>query len=254
MSSVLELRDVVKTYKMDGVVVRALRGVSLEVPRGEMVSLVGPSGSGKSTLMHITGCLDQPTSGTVLIEGEETGNLTSSQLAEIRNKSIGFVFQTFNLLARTTALDNVELPLVYAGVGRGERRRRAKEALERVGLGHRLGHHPSQLSGGQQQRVAIARALINEPCIILADEPTGNLDSRSGVEIMTILQSLNEQDITVVVVTHERDIAQHCERIIEIRDGRITKSERVFDRIYARDELEKLPPMEEQTNGSEEEA
>ncbi|RJQ53188.1 MAG: ABC transporter ATP-binding protein [Actinobacteria bacterium] len=243
---VLELRDVVKTYKMDGVEVRALRGVSLEVERGEMVSLVGPSGSGKSTLMHIAGCLDQPTSGDILLEGEQAGSLSSSRLAEIRNRHIGFVFQTFNLLARTSALDNVELPLIYAGVGRSERRRRALEALERVGLGNRLHHHPSQLSGGQQQRVAITRALINDPSIVLADEPTGNLDSRSGIEIMSILQSLNEQEITVVVVTHERDIAEHCERIIEIRDGRITKTETVWDRVEAARRLEELPPEEDE--------
>lgn len=243
--SVLEVAGVTKVYKMDGVVVRALRGVSLSVARGEMVSLVGPSGSGKSTLMHIAGCLDQPSTGEVFVDGEKTSGLSSAQLAEIRNKRIGFVFQTFNLLARTTALDNVELPLIYAGVPGRERARRAKEALERVGLGHRMGHHSSQLSGGQQQRVAIARALINDPAIVLADEPTGNLDTRSGVEIMSILQGLNEQEITVVVVTHERDIAEHCERIIEIRDGKITKAETVWDRIMAQHELANLPVEED---------
>ncbi len=248
---VLEVRDVTKTYKMDGVEVRALRGVSLSVERGEMVALVGPSGSGKSTLMHIAGCLDKPTTGTVLVEGEETSELSSSRLAEIRNRHIGFVFQTFNLLARTSALDNVELPLIYGGVPGRERTRRAKEALERVGLGHRLHHHPSQLSGGQQQRVAIARALITDPSIVLADEPTGNLDTRSGVEIMTILQGLNEREITVVVVTHEHDIADHCERIIEIRDGRITKAETVWDRTSAKQELAQLPIEQEDEQGQE---
>ncbi len=251
--TVLEVRDVSKIYKMDGVEVRALAGVSVSVERGEMVALVGPSGSGKSTLMHIAGCLDQPTSGSVLLEGEATNSLSSAELAEIRNARIGFIFQSFNLLARTTALDNVELPLVYAGVSGRERARRAKEALERVGLGDRLHHHPSQLSGGQQQRVAIARALINNPSIILADEPTGNLDTRSGIEIMSILQGLNEQEITVVVVTHERDIAEHCERIIEIRDGKITKAESVWDRIMAQKELAEMPPPETYEEATEEE-
>lgn len=253
-NEVLEVHDVTKVYTMDGVEVRALAGVSLAIQRGEMVALVGPSGSGKSTLMHIAGCLDQPTAGSVTIQGEETGNLSAADLAETRNRRIGFIFQSFNLLPRTSALDNVELPLVYAGVSGRERARRAKEALEKVGLGDRMHHHSSQLSGGQQQRVAIARALINDPLIILADEPTGNLDSRSGIEIMSILQGLNEQEITVVIVTHERDIAEHCERIIEIRDGKITKAETVWDRIMATQELATLPRRETYDQPGQEEA
>ena len=189
--TVLEARDVTKSYILDELVVDALRGVTLQVCRGEMLAIMGPSGSGKSTLMHIVGLLDHPTTGHVTIDGVDVSGMSPNELASVRNKRIGFVFQSFNLLSRTTAMSNVELPLIYAGVSAGERTRRAREALERVGLGNRLTHMPNQLSGGQQQRVAIARALVTEPSIVLADEPTGNLDSRSGVEVMSILQDLN---------------------------------------------------------------
>ena len=226
---VIQLQDIVKIYQMGTVQVHALRGVSLQIRRGEMVAIMGPSGSGKSTLMNIMGALDQPTSGEYYLDGERVGTLNDNQLAEIRNRRIGFVFQNFNLLPRTPAIDQVELPLIYAGVrSRRERRRRAQEALERVGLGDRLHHRPNELSGGQQQRVAIARALVNNPSIILADEPTGNLDSRSGAEIMYIFQQLNrEQGITVIIVTHEPDIALHTNRIVRLHDGRIISDEPV---------------------------
>ena len=238
--SVLEARDVTKSYVLDEVVVDALQGVDLEVRRGEMLAIMGPSGSGKSTLMHIVGLLDHPTSGTVTIDGEDVSGMEPNQLASVRNRRMGFVFQSFNLLARTTAQTNVELPLVYSGVGGGERSRRAREALERVGLGNRLGHMPNQLSGGQQQRVAIARALVTEPSIVLADEPTGNLDSRSGVEVMQILQGLNSQGITVVIVTHDARVARHAQRVVHIADGRIVLNELVEDRIIAAAEIKSL--------------
>jgi putative ABC transport system ATP-binding protein len=214
--------------------VHALRGVSLEVASGEMLAIMGPSGSGKSTLMNVIGCLDQPTSGTYLLEKEDISHLDDDRLAAIRNRQIGFVFQTFNLLARTTALENVILPLVYAGVGRAERRDRARQALETVGLADRMGHTPNELSGGQQQRVAIARALVNDPAIILADEPTGNLDSKSGAEVMVVLQQLNQkQGITVILVTHDPDIAQHTGRVIHLYDGLITNNETVVRPLVA---------------------
>ncbi|MDO8963011.1 MAG: ABC transporter ATP-binding protein [Coriobacteriia bacterium] len=238
--SVLRVDGVSKTYFLDGVEVRALCNVSIDVCEGQMVSIMGPSGSGKSTLMHIIGLLDQPTSGRVSIEGEEVRDLSPNALSALRNKHIGFVFQSFNLLARTGAQANVELPLVYGGVTGSERSRRAKEALERVELGDRLNHTSSQLSGGQQQRVAIARALVTNPSIVLADEPTGNLDSRSGVEVMAMLQDLNEQGITVVVVTHDANVARHSERIIELRDGALVRDEVVADRLDARSELVEL--------------
>jgi len=219
---VIDTRDISKIYQMGDLQVHALRGASFQVSRGELVAIMGPSGSGKSTLMNILGCLDQPTSGEYFLEGMEIDQLDDNQLAEIRSKRIGFVFQTFNLLPRTTALSNVELPLVYGGLGGRRRRERAVAALEAVGLGDRLHHRPNELSGGQQQRVAIARALINEPSIILADEPTGNLDSKSGAEIMAIFQRLNEeQGITIIFVTHEPEIAQHTRRIVRLSDGRI---------------------------------
>jgi putative ABC transport system ATP-binding protein len=216
----IEARDVRRVYKLDGVEVAALRGVSLRIEEGEYVAITGPSGSGKSTLMHLLGCLDRPTSGTLLIGGRDIAKLGDADLAQVRNEEIGFVFQAFQLLARTSALDNVALPLTYRGVGRGERRRRATAALEAVHLGHRLGHRPTQLSGGEQQRVAIARALVGEPRVLLADEPTGNLDTANGEEVMAILERLNrERGVAVVLVTHEAEIAARARRLIRIRDG-----------------------------------
>lgn len=238
--SVLRAVDVTKTYVLDEVEVNALCGVSLDVCEGEMMAIMGPSGSGKSTLMHIIGMLDRPTSGEVTVEGTEVSRMAANELASVRNKRIGFVFQAFNLLARTSAQANVELPLIYAGVPGGERARRAREALQRVGLGDRLGHMPSQLSGGQQQRVAIARALVTEPSIVLADEPTGNLDSRSGVEVMSFLQDLNDNGITIVLVTHDDRVARHANRIVEIKDGRVVSDAPVVERVDARIELEEM--------------
>ena len=225
---VITLENITKTYQMGAFQVHALRGVSLRIHPGEFVAIMGPSGSGKSTMMNIMGALDVPTSGRYLLEGEDVGHMNDDQLADIRNKKIGFVFQNFNLLPRTTALANVELPLIYAGVK--NRRERALEALAMVGLEDRIHHRPNELSGGQQQRVAIARALVNNPSIILADEPTGNLDSKSGAEIMRIFQDLNEnQGITIIFVTHEPDIAQHTRRIIRLRDGLIVGDEPVLN-------------------------
>jgi len=242
--AVLETRDVTKCYRLEDVEVHALRGVSIAIREGEMVSIMGPSGSGKSTLMHLVGLLDRPTSGEVILEGRDVSRLAPNELAALRNRYIGFVFQSFNLLPRTTAQANVELPLVYGGVGGAERARRAVEALERVGLGDRLGHFSSQLSGGQQQRVAIARALVNSPSIVLADEPTGNLDSRSGIEVMAVLQELNAQGITVVLVTHDERVARHAERIIHVFDGRARDETLVTARTIASRELAELPPEE----------
>jgi putative ABC transport system ATP-binding protein len=244
--SVIHIDGVHKTYDLGEVQVHALRGVSLDINRGEFVAIMGASGSGKSTLMNILGCLDRPTKGCYLLDGVDVSKLTKRELARIRNRKIGFVFQQFNLLPRTSALENVELPTVYAGVPQEERTRRARAALERVGLAERAGHHPSQLSGGQQQRVAIARALVNHPQILLADEPTGNLDSRTSVEIMDILQRLNEEEgLTVVIVTHEHDIAQYAQRAIEFRDGRILRDATIRERVLARDVLPTLPRLEE---------
>jgi putative ABC transport system ATP-binding protein len=219
--ALIQIADVKKTYRMGDVDVNALAGVSLAVTEGELVAIMGASGSGKSTLLNILGCLDRPSEGQYWLCGEEVSRLDAEALADTRNKTLGFVFQSFNLLARTTAVENVELPLVYAGVAPRERRRRAVEALERVGLADRLRHLPSQLSGGQQQRVAIARALVNEPRLILADEPTGNLDSRASVEMISLLQRLGEEGITVVLVTHEPEIAAYARRVIIVRDGLI---------------------------------
>jgi putative ABC transport system ATP-binding protein len=233
-SPVIELNDICKAYQMGKVEVRALCGVDLQVEPGEMMAIMGPSGSGKSTMMNILGCLDQPTTGTYMLEGRDVSRLDDDQLAEIRNRKIGFVFQTFNLLARTSALENVMLPLVYAGVGWPERQKRAREALESVGLADRMRHTPTELSGGQQQRVAIARALVNDPAIILADEPTGNLDSKSGAEVMAILQWLNRyQGITVVLVTHDSRISQHTHRVIHLYDGLITNEETIAEPLVA---------------------
>lgn len=217
----IELDNITKVYKMGETEVVALNGVDLRIEQGEMISIIGPSGSGKSTLMNIMGCLDKPTSGQYRLEEIEVSKLSDNKLAEIRNKKIGFVFQSFNLLPRTTALANVELPLIYGGAG--NRRQRVLQALESVGLAHRSHHKPSELAGGEQQRVAIARALINNPALILADEPTGNLDTQTSREIMLIFQKLNEQGMTIVLVTHERDITAYTQRTIEMRDGKIEK-------------------------------
>ena len=219
----IQIEDVSKTYQMGEVEVKALRGVGLSIDEGEFVSIMGPSGSGKSTLMNVLGCLDSPTVGSYRLHDQDVSDLSDAQLARFRNKEIGFVFQQFNLLPRTSALRQVELPLMYAGVGARERRHRAKAALEAVGLGDRLGHKPDELSGGQQQRVAIARALVTQPSIIMADEPTGNLDSRSGNEVLCIFQQLNQQGITIIFVTHDPEIVAYSQRVITIRDGLIEK-------------------------------
>ncbi|CEK19763.1 ABC-type antimicrobial peptide transport system, ATPase component [Chthonomonas calidirosea] len=242
---IIEVTNVHKIYRMGKTEVHALRGVSVSIRRGEFVAIMGPSGSGKSTFMNIVGCLDTPTRGSYKLDGIEVAKLNDNQLAEIRNRKIGFVFQTFNLLARTTALENVELPMLYSNAR--NRRQMAIRALEIVGLGERLHHKPNELSGGQQQRVAIARALVNDPPILFGDEPTGNLDSRTSEEIMAIFQRLHREGKTVVLVTHEPDIAEHAERIIRFRDGKVVADEPVLNRRIAEVELERLGgPLEEE--------
>ena len=245
---VISIRDLVKTYHVGEVTVRALRGANLDVEAGEFVAVTGPSGSGKSTLMHILGCLDRPTSGKYILDGKDVSRMSKDELAIIRNRKIGFVFQGFNLLSRTTALDNVELPMLYNGAEKlrsAQRHKRAMEALGAVGLGERFHHFPNQLSGGQQQRVAIARALVTMPTILLADEPTGNLDTRTSIEVMDIFQRLNvERGITVLLITHEMDIAEYGTRLVRFRDGRIQVDQKIAHRRDAAQELAKLPPPE----------
>jgi ABC-type lipoprotein export system ATPase subunit len=232
---VIELRGIGKVYRLGAVPLRVLQGVDLDVARGEMVAIMGPSGSGKSTLMNILGCLDRPSEGEYRLGGRDVARLGDDQLAEVRNRMVGFVFQNYGLLPRLTALQNVELPLIYRGLGARRRREGAAAALERVGLGGRFDHRPSQLSGGQQQRVAVARALVGRPEILLADEPTGNLDSRSGREVMGLLQQLNAEGMTVVLVTHDPGIGRHCARIVHVLDGRVVGDEPVADRVVVSD-------------------
>jgi putative ABC transport system ATP-binding protein len=242
---VLRVEDAHKYYEMGETRVHALRGVSVDVEAGGYVAIMGASGSGKSTFMNILGCLDRPTSGRYLLDGIDVSILSKHDLAGIRNQRLGFVFQGFNLIARTTALENVALPTLYSRMTNAERTKRATDALALVGLADRADHFPSQMSGGQQQRVAIARALVNRPAILLADEPTGNLDSRTSVEIMEVFQELNDQGLTIVMVTHEHDVAQFAKRVIVFRDGRIRKDDRVLDRPRARDVLASLPTLDD---------
>jgi putative ABC transport system ATP-binding protein len=242
MDPVIQLQDFRKTYKSGEVEVHAVRGVNLTILPGEFVAIMGASGSGKSTMMNTLGCLDRPTSGKFLLDGVEIGKLNRDELADLRNQKIGFVFQGFNLLSRTSALDNVVLPMLYRrpGIAGRQQKSRGMKALEMVGLGKRFDHHPNQLSGGQQQRVAIARALVNDPKLLLADEPTGNLDSRTSIEIMGIFQTLNDQGMTVLMVTHELDISRYCKRVVVMRDGRVVSDSPVLDRLSASEELQKI--------------
>ncbi len=243
---VIQLDSIHKTYAMGDVQVHALRGVSLRIRAGEFVAIMGASGSGKSTTMNILGCLDRPTKGTYILDGQDVSEMSKDERADIRSRKIGFVFQGFNLLSRTSALENVELPMLYAGVAAADRHRRAMESLSAVGLAGCEQNHPNQLSGGQQQRVAVARALVNNPALILADEPTGNLDSRTSVEVLEIFQRLNrERGITLVLVTHEPDIAQYAQRIVVFKDGKIRKDDRVEDQRDAAEELRNLPAVDE---------
>ena len=228
----LDIRDITKVYKMQGEEVRALRGVSLAIDSNEYVAIMGPSGSGKSTMMNVIGCLDTPSSGKYLLEGEDVSHMNDDQLADVRNRKIGFVFQTFNLLPRSDILHNVELPLIYGNIPASRRKKMAEEAIEKVGLSDRIRHKPNELSGGQRQRVAIARALVNKPSIILADEPTGNLDTNTGKEIMSIFDDLHRLGNTIILVTHETEIAEHAHRVIRLRDGLVESDERVGELVH----------------------
>jgi putative ABC transport system ATP-binding protein len=221
MSLVIKIRNITRDFPLGNEVVKVLKGIDLDIEKGEYVALMGPSGSGKSTLMNLLGCLDTPTSGSYFLSGKDVSNMSDDDLAEIRNKEIGFVFQTFNLLPRTTALENVALPMVYAGISKGDRKIRAEEVLTEVGLADRMDHKPNQLSGGQRQRVAVGRALVNKPSIILADEPTGNLDSVTSLEILALFDEIHKQGNTVIVVTHEEEVAEHAHRVIRLRDGMV---------------------------------
>jgi putative ABC transport system ATP-binding protein len=244
-SPIIRVDDLHKYYEMGETRVHAIRGISLAIRAGEFVAVMGASGSGKSTLMNIIGCLDKPSSGEYFLEGVRVSDFDKRTLASVRNQKLGFVFQGFNLISRTTALENVAMPTLYTRLGKAERNQRASEALSLVGLGHRHDHYPSQMSGGQQQRVAIARALVNRPSILIADEPTGNLDSRTSVEVMEVLQNLNDRGLTVVMVTHETDIAQFAKRVIQFRDGRVRRDEPVTTRLIAHEVLKTMPLMED---------
>ncbi|WP_339648515.1 ABC transporter ATP-binding protein [uncultured Salegentibacter sp.] len=226
MSKVIEIRQITRDFPLGNEIVKVLKGIDLDIDRGEYVAIMGPSGSGKSTLMNLLGCLDTPTSGTYILNGKDASQMGDDELAEIRNKEIGFVFQTFNLLPRTTALENVALPMIYAGYNKADRKKRAEEVLTNVGLGDRMDHKPNQLSGGQRQRVAVGRALVNKPSIILADEPTGNLDSKTSLEIMNLFDEIHAAGNTVILVTHEEEVADHAHRVIRLRDGMVESDER----------------------------
>ena len=244
-NSIINIIDLVKTYQLGKIGVRALRGVNLQISEGEFVAIMGPSGSGKSTLMNIIGCLDIPTSGKYFLSGVDVGKLNDNQLASIRNEKVGFVFQTFNLLTRSNIFGNVELPLIYSNQKYKNKKRTILDAIDSVGLLNWIKHRPNELSGGEKQRVAIARALVNQPSIILADEPTGNLDSRTGEEIMDIFQKLNRQGKTIILVTHELEIAQHTQRIIYLRDGSVDGEEKVKKQVSAKDKLREMPKLED---------